>query len=101
MVLAGYQAAGTRGRALVDGADTIAIHGLPVAVRAQVHLLHGLSAHADQGELLRWCQALPAPPHRVFLNHGEDAPRKALAAAIAALGWPRPELPLSGQTVPW
>lgn len=101
VVMAGYQAAGTRGRALVDGAETIAIHGLPVPVRARIHQLHGLSAHADQEELLRWCQALPAPPARIFLNHGEDAPRKALSVAIAAMGWPRPVLPLSGQTVPW
>jgi metallo-beta-lactamase family protein len=101
IVMAGFQAAGTRGRALLDGADTIAIHGLPVPVRAQVHQLQSVSAHADREELLRWCQALPAPPGRIFLNHGEDPPRKALAVAIAALGLPRPELPLSGQTVPW
>jgi metallo-beta-lactamase family protein len=86
---------------LVDGSDTIAIHGLPVPVRARVYQLQGLSAHADREELLRWCQALPAPPQRIFLNHGEDPARKALSVAIAALGWPRPELPLSRQTVPW
>ena len=102
VVLVGYQAAGTRGRALQDGATTISIHGRPVEVRAEIRRVAGLSAHADAGELVRWCRALPAPPARVFLNHGEDAPRKALAAALAALeGWPRPELPLSGTTAPW
>jgi metallo-beta-lactamase family protein len=101
VVLVGYQAAGTRGRALAEGVETVAIHGREVPVRARVHQLHGLSAHADREELLRWCQALPAVPERVFLNHGEDPARKALAAALAGLGWPRPHLPLSGETVPW
>lgn len=102
VVFVGYQAAGTRGRALVDGAETIAIHGQTVWVKARIHQLQGLSAHADRDELLRWCRALPAPPRRIFLNHGEDPARKALAAAIAdELGWPRPQLPLSGESVPW
>ncbi len=102
VVFVGYQAAGTRGRALVDGAETIAIHGQTVWVKARILQLQGLSAHADRDELLRWCRALPAPPQRIFLNHGEDPARKALAAAIAdELGWPRPHLPLTGETAPW
>ncbi len=102
VVFVGYQAAGTRGRALIDGAETIAIHGQSVWVKARIHQLNGLSAHADRDELLRWCRALPAPPQRIFLNHGEDPARKALAAAIAdELGWPRPRLPLSGESEPW
>jgi metallo-beta-lactamase family protein len=102
VVFAGYQAAGTRGRALVDGAETIGVHGHTVWVRAKIRQLNGLSAHADRDELLRWCRALPAPPGRIFLNHGEDPARKALAAAIAdELGWPRPRLPLSGESAPW
>lgn len=102
VVFVGYQAAGTRGRALVDGAETIAIHGQTVWVKAKVRQLNGLSAHADRDELIRWCRALPAPPQRIFLNHGEDPARKALAVAIAEeLGWPRPQLPLTGEAVPW
>lgn len=102
VVFAGYQAAGTRGRALVDGAETVAIHGRTVRVRARVHKLDGLSAHADREELIRWCRALPGPPRRTFLNHGEDSPRKALSVAILEeLGWPRPVLPLTGDSVPW
>jgi metallo-beta-lactamase family protein len=102
VLFVGYQAAGTRGRALVDGADQVAIHGRPVPVRAEVRYLRSLSAHADRDELLRWCRALPAPPERVFLNHGEDPARKALAAALEGeLGWPRPALPLPGDSAPW
>jgi metallo-beta-lactamase family protein len=102
VVFVGYQAAGTRGRALVDGCETLAIHGQTVWVKAKIHQLNGLSAHADRDELLRWCRALPAAPQRIFLNHGEDPPRKALAVAIAEeLGWPRPVLPLTGESVPW
>jgi metallo-beta-lactamase family protein len=101
VLFTGYQAAGTRGRALLEGADTVAIHGQQVAVAAEIVALQGLSAHGDREEILRWCRALPAPPERIFLNHGEDPARKALAAAIGGLGWARPELPLSGTTVAW
>jgi metallo-beta-lactamase family protein len=101
VVFVGYQAAGTRGRALVDGAARVSIHGRPVEVRAEIRQIQGLSAHADADELLRWCRALPAEPRRTFLNHGEDAARKALGAALAELGWRRPELPASGDTVAW
>jgi len=101
VVFVGYQAAGTRGRALVDGARMVAIHGEPVAVRAEIHQLHGLSAHADRAELLQWLAALPGRPQRIFLNHGEDPQRKALAASIHQQGLSRPLLPINGESVPW
>jgi metallo-beta-lactamase family protein len=102
VVFAGYQAAGTRGRALLDGAETVAIQNHTVWVKAHIHRLQSLSAHGDRDELLRWCRALPAPPQRIFLNHGEDPARKALAAALVEeLGWPLPQLPLTGETFPW
>jgi metallo-beta-lactamase family protein len=101
VIFAGFQAAGTRGRALVDGATTVGIQGRSVPVRAEIVQLHGLSAHADQAELLRWVAALPGPPARIFLNHGEDAPRKALAAALLAAGSARPQTPLAEERVPW
>ncbi|MGE0641649.1 MAG: MBL fold metallo-hydrolase RNA specificity domain-containing protein [Thermoanaerobaculia bacterium] len=101
VVFVGYQAAGTRGRALLSGAQTVSIHGRPVAVRAEIAQIPGMSAHADRDELLRWCRALPHTPQRIFLNHGEDPERKALAAAIHELGWPRPDLPLVGDTHAW
>jgi metallo-beta-lactamase family protein len=101
VLLVGYQGSGTRGCALLDGATSVSIHGRRVEVRAEVRQLAGLSAHADCDELLRWAKALPAPPQRAFLNHGEDPARKALACALAEAGWPRPVLPLSGTTVAW
>lgn len=102
VVFVGYQAEGTRGRALLEGAETIGIQGHTVWVKAQIHQIQGLSAHGDRDELLRWCRALPGPPQRIFLNHGEDPARKALAAAIAdELGWAAPVLPLTGDAFPW
>jgi metallo-beta-lactamase family protein len=101
VVFVGYQAAGTRGRAMVDGADTVSIHGHRVPVRAEVKYLGGLSAHADREELLRWCRALPGIPRRIFLNHGEDPARKALECSLLELGWPRPALPVNGDQAPF
>ena len=101
VLFVGYQAGGTRGRALLNGARTVGIHGEHIPVKAEIMSLQGLSAHADQEELLRWCEELPAPPQRIFLNHGEDPARKALAAKLAAMGLPRPRLPLSEESVPW
>ena len=102
VVFVGYQAGGTRGRALVDGARSVGIHGERIPVRAEIRSLHGLSAHADQDELVRWCDALPAAPLRTFLNHGEDPARKTLAATLVEeLDWTRPHLPWNRETVPW
>jgi metallo-beta-lactamase family protein len=101
VVLVGYQAYGTRGRALQEGADTVGIHGQRVRVRAQIHSLSGLSAHGDREDLINWCKALPEPPQRIFLNHGEDPARKALSAELEEAGFPRPEMPLPGDSVPW
>ena len=102
VLFVGYQAAGTRGRALLDGASVAAIHGAEVPVRAEVRLLSSLSAHGDHDELVRWCRALPAGPRRIFLNHGEDPARKALARGLQhTLGWPLAGLPMQGETVPF
>ncbi len=101
VVFVGYQAGSTRGRALLDGATTVSIHGRRVRVRAEIRQIDGLSAHADAEELGRWAKALPGAPDRTFLNHGEDPARKALAAQLEELGWSRPELPLPATTVPW
>lgn len=81
LVFVGYQAAGTLGRRLVDGAAEVRIFGEPVPVRAQRHTIGGLSAHADQGGLLEWYAHFAARPP-VYLVHGEDPAREILAAKL-------------------
>lgn len=88
VLLPGFQAAGTRGRAIRDGATTVRIHGENVPVRAEVVTLDGLSAHADRAEILRWVRGFDRPPRRAFIVHGEPAPAESLAAALhTELGW--------------
>jgi len=82
IVLAGFQAAGTRGAALAAGAQEIKIHGAYVPVRAEVVQLEALSAHADRDGLLAWLGALPAAPRQVFVTHGEPVAADALRLAI-------------------
>jgi metallo-beta-lactamase family protein len=82
ILLAGYQAAGTRGAALAGGAREIKIHGEYVPVRAEVVNLGSLSAHADRGELLAWLGRLPRPPKRVFVTHGEPVAADSLRQAV-------------------
>ncbi len=89
ILFAGFQAAGTRGRRLVDGETEVRIHGHVVPVRAQVRRIDSMSAHADRQEVLRWLGTLPTPPGRLCLVHGEPAPMDSLKDTIqAALGWP-------------
>ena len=81
IVFVGYQAEGTLGRRLVDGAKWVRIHGRDCRVNAQRHTVGGLSAHTDQNGLLEWYGGFdPAPP--VVLVHGEDIAREALAGEI-------------------
>lgn len=82
LLITGYQAEGTLGRALLDGARTVRIHKGEVAVRAEIANLKGLSGHADAREILRWLSAVPAPPRRVFLTHGEELAAVAMAALL-------------------
>jgi metallo-beta-lactamase family protein len=82
LLITGYQAEGTLGRALLDGARTVRIHKGEVQVRAEVANLKGLSGHADSRELVRWLSAVQNPPRRVFLTHGEELAATALAALI-------------------
>jgi len=88
VVLAGYQAAGTRGRKLLEGARSIRIYGRDIPVRAETISIHGLSGHADQGELLRWMQESDAEPGMVYVTHGEPESSYALSRLIRKqLGW--------------
>lgn len=88
ILFSGYQAAGTRGRAMVEGAREIKIHGHWLPVRAQIDDLPMLSAHGDASELMRWLSGLRHAPSRVFIVHGEDVASEALRVRIdRELGW--------------
>lgn len=82
VVLAGYMAEGTLGRALAEGAREVEIFGDRIAVRARVHALPGFSAHAGQSELVDWLRDVAPSRPRVALVHGEETPRAALATRV-------------------
>ena len=101
IVFTGFQARGTLGRAIVDGAREVRLFGEPVPVRASVHTIGGLSAHADQAGLLAWLGGFRTPPSRVFVVHGEREISVAFAAAVRErLGWPSVEVPARGDRIP-
>lgn len=88
IVISGFQAGGTRGAALLDGADAIKIHGSYVAVRAEVVAQGNLSAHADYAEIITWLRGFKQPPKRTFITHGEAAAADAMRKHIEeGLGW--------------
>jgi metallo-beta-lactamase family protein len=82
VILAGFQAQGTRGRSLQEGAKTIRIFGQEVPVNAEIVELGQFSAHAGKSELLRWLTGLPAPPKQTYLVHGEPSAAQSLQASI-------------------
>jgi metallo-beta-lactamase family protein len=83
LLITGYQAVGTLGRTLLDGARLVRIHKGEVPVLAEIRDLKGMSGHADAREILRWLGAVRRPPRRVFLTHGEEDAALALGAQIA------------------
>ncbi|MFM1878249.1 MAG: hypothetical protein RLZZ241_1115 [Bacteroidota bacterium] len=88
IVLVGYQAEGTRGRNLMDGAHELKIFGKYIPVKAHYRNLEALSAHADQSDLLWWMSQLKSQPQKVFLVHGEATAQDALRVKIHQdLGW--------------
>ncbi len=88
ILLAGYQAAGTRGAALAAGARSLRIHGEEVAVRARVETLPMMSAHADADQILGWLGGFTAPPRATFVTHGEPVAADTLRRRIQTeLGW--------------
>lgn len=82
ILFAGFQAGGTRGAAMVAGADSIKIHGEYIPVRAEVKNLEMLSAHADADEILRWMKGFKTPPRTTFITHGEASASDALRQRI-------------------
>jgi metallo-beta-lactamase family protein len=82
VILGGFQAEGTRGRALEEGAKTLNLFGKPVPVMAEIMVMGQFSAHAGRSELLRWLTALQVPPKQIYLTHGEPAAAQSLQQAI-------------------
>jgi metallo-beta-lactamase family protein len=100
VLFVGFQAAGTTGRKILEGARYVRIMKEDVAVRCRVERIGGLSAHADYGEVLRWLEPLKqTPPRRVFTTHGEPEAAAAMAAHITErFGW-RVDVPQYGESV--
>lgn len=89
VVICGFQAAGTLGRRLVDGARQVNLFGERVPVRARVHTIGGLSAHADRDLLLEWLGHFVPPPRQTFVVHGESSAAQALTEAVRSVHeWP-------------
>ncbi|MGI9177077.1 MAG: MBL fold metallo-hydrolase RNA specificity domain-containing protein [Pirellulales bacterium] len=98
VLVAGFQAKGTRGRTLIDGAEFLRIHGRDVPVRAVIKKVDALSGHADRHELDRWLGSMPAPK-RTFLVHGEPAAARGMAAFLESRrGW-NVHVPALGESV--
>lgn len=87
VVFAGYQAVGTLGRLLVDGADKVKILGTQVIVNADIQNIQGFSGHADQKELLDWVDEIDQKPARIFLVHGEEKAIRALEGKLEERGY--------------
>jgi metallo-beta-lactamase family protein len=88
VLFVGFQAPGTRGRQLVDGAREVKMHGVLVPVRARIERLDAMSAHADSQEMLRWLQDFDRPPEVTYLVHGEPTAMATLQGTIESrLGW--------------
>lgn len=84
IVLAGYQAAGTRGRSLQDGTQELKIHKELIPVRARVETLENVSVHADYTELTEWLSASKIKPKKVFVVHGESSSAVTLKEHLTA-----------------
>jgi metallo-beta-lactamase family protein len=82
VIIVGYQAEGTRGRKLLEGAKELKIHGKYYPVVANILEIEGLSAHGDQKDLLNWLSALENKPKKVFLVHGENEPADELRIKV-------------------
>jgi len=99
VLFVGFQAAGTRGRQLVDGAKYVKMFGQQVPVHARIEKIDAMSSHADAGEIVRWLRTFPRAPKATYLVHGEIVSQDALKARITKeLGW-NVEIPSQGQKV--
>lgn len=100
IVFCGFQAAGTLGRRLVDGAKIVTLFSQPVSVQADVYTIGGLSAHADQAALLAWLRGFRTVPERTFVVHGEAETARVFAEVVRQrLGWTEVSVPEYGSCV--
>lgn len=100
VIICGFQAAGTLGRRLVDGAKRVTLFSQSLPVRADIYTIGGLSAHADQGALLQWLGHFRRPPHRTCVVHGEAGTATGFAALVESqLGWTGVSTPAYGSSV--
>jgi metallo-beta-lactamase family protein len=82
VLFVGFQAAGTRGAAMLEGAESIKIHGEYIPVHARVEFISNLSAHADYSEILNWLDGFEKPPRKIFITHGEPVAADAMRLHI-------------------
>lgn len=99
VIMVGYQAEGTRGRKLLDGADEIKIYGKYYTVEARIQLIEGLSAHGDQEDLINWLSALKNTPKCIYLVHGENIPADELRIKIQERYGFKCSVPLMGNEI--
>lgn len=99
VLLVGYQASGTMGRKLRDGADKVKIYGEEYDVRCKVRTMSGFSAHADYQELLTSCDHLAKRCRQVFVVHGEDDPAEAYAGRLRDIGFAKVAVPSKGNRI--
>ncbi len=98
VIFVGFQAQGTPGRALVDGAKTFRLGAEKIAVKARIHTLGGFSAHASQSQLLDWINNFKQPHPRLYLIHGEAETKITLQRHLDQAGWSA-EIPDKGETI--
>jgi len=99
VLFVGYQASGTLGRLILEGLETVRIHGEHYPVEASVAKINGFSAHADRRELFRWLSALSRPPRRIFVTHGEPESSDHFATYVRGkTGW-ETRVPAYGDSV--
>ena len=96
ILFVGYQAVGTLGRSLVEGADEVRLFGEPIQVRAQIKQLAGLSGHADKNGLIEWISGFEEKPKKVFVVHGEDSVCTGFAETLKIEYGQRAYAPYSG-----
>jgi metallo-beta-lactamase family protein len=87
IVFVGYQAEGTLGRVILDGAKKVKIFGEEIAVNAEIYALQGLSGHADRDGLFEWVKAFKKPPKEILLVHGDEEARNSFKELLKVNGF--------------